>query len=125
MSDGKIIQIEPRRIIHRGKISNRERIVYSYHSAVEGNWGETKALLSKVSDEYLESELYQDLSRALLCWITQHMTGTVYNHEMQKEAEFYQVVYNLTKMVVEKKPIGPEYQIFYHLIGTLFRDFSI
>ncbi len=101
------------------KISDREKIVVSYHIIEQGRTLEAIDLLSSISQDYFLIQFHKDIARALLCWATR---GIAQDLKLAKESEFYLIVYRLTKFITENKLTFKNGGYFYELITELFKD---
>lgn len=106
----------------RKNLSDKDKIVYGYHLLESGDVAEAKRVLGSVTQTYFMVNLYRDISRALLCWITYKSTNSLQHY---KEAEFYLVIYKLTKKVVSENLMFKNSTQFDELLNVLFKDFSI
>ena len=50
--------------------SNKDLVVYAYHFVRLHNLLLAQKYLNRLSDSYFDTEVYRDLSRALLMWVT-------------------------------------------------------
>lgn len=107
----------------KGKsLTDRERIVYGYHFISNEDYENGYKLLGQVTQEYFEVGLFKDLSRALLCHTVGEMFADV---SMQREAEFYLVIYRLTRMILTLRPEAIWTIQFFQLKETLFKGFDL
>lgn len=100
-------------------LTDMERLVFAYHYLESGNESEAKKLLSEVSKRYYDSTMHKDVSRALLCLET---CRTTRHQPHAKEAEFYLVIYRLTKYITENKIHFNGSGYFVQLKDELFKD---
>lgn len=115
----KVVSLSGRRLKHQ-KLSDKEKIIYSYHLLSDCFVDDAIDLLKLVSKDYYEKDLHKDISRALLCYATK---ASSQNIQHGKESEFYLVVYRLVKMISEQKLYFKNSEYFVMLKDQLFKDF--
>lgn len=103
-------------------MTDHMKIVYAYHSFEENDPAEAFKLLDSVTQTYYVVQFHKDIARALLC----HQIGKTHPDEaIKKEAEFYILVYRLTKKIVTSGLRFDRCQYFYDLRSELFKDFQL
>lgn len=118
--DNEVVDLGLFKQVKKNQLSDHGKIVCGYHLLSQDNFEEGIKVLGSVSTHYYTTELYKDLSRALLCWSTCQNSG---NEDHRKESEFYLVVYRLTKMVVGHNLLFTNSGFFHDLINGLFKGF--
>lgn len=103
-------------------MSDKDRIIYAYHAFQEGNGDKGRSLLNSVSTTYYITKFHKDISRALLARLIYPKTKDEF---LQKEAEFYIVVYRLAKKIVGENISFQKAQYFHELRNELFKGFTL
>ena len=119
-SENEIVDFDLFKQAKKNQLTDHGKIVYGYHLLNQRKIEEGKKILGTVSTHYYTTELYKDLSRALLCWSTYQNTKDE-NH--RKESEFYLVVYRLTKIVIGQNLLFTNSGFFHDLKNGLFKGF--
>lgn len=106
----------------KSKMTDKEKLVYGYHYFQDQNTEDAIDLLSSIDRQYFITGLHKDVSRALLCQLTYKTTQ---NSDHGKEAEFYLIVYNLTKIITSGNMTFNNSGHFFVLKDELFKDFQL
>lgn len=108
--------------LKKNDLTDRDKVVFAYHSFEQGNDGEAISLLKNVSQSYYLTQLHKDISRALLCQATYKNTN---DPSMGKQSEFYLVIFYLVKLITSRKLNFQTSGYFYQLKDELFKDFGV
>jgi hypothetical protein len=117
--DNKVVMMAHMK--NKNKMSDRDRVVYAHHYFQNGNTDGAMKLLGDVHSLYYQSQMYKDISRALLCHATYKTTN---DPGLGKESEFYLIIYYLTRHITENKLHFTGSGHFYQMRDELFKGFS-
>lgn len=118
--DNDIVDLDLFKKFKKNQLTDHGKIVYAYHLIQEEKIEEARKVLSSVSVQYYTTEMYRDLSRALLCWATYKNNSDL---NLYRESEFFLVVSKLTKAVISKNLIFQNSGYFHDLKNGLFKGF--
>lgn len=119
--DNDIVDLDLFKKFKKNQLTDHGKIVYGYHLLRERKVEEAKKILASVSVHYYSVEIFKDLSRALLCWVTYMNTN---DESLRKESEFYTVMSMLTRIVVTENLIFTNSGYFHDLKNGLFKGFG-
>jgi hypothetical protein len=118
--DNKVVQLLLIKKRKNNDLSDKEKLVFSYHYFDLGNEEAAIKLLCTVGQVYYMNQFHKDISRALLCQATYKTTQ---DYNLGKESEFYIIVYKLVVIITSKKLVFTGSGHFYQLKDELFQGF--